>query len=237
MLDVRNRQAIVIGGDRVAAEKAAALSASGARVVVQSEQFCDAVLALSERGAVTLRRKAYTRGDLAGFFVVVAVTGNSALTEQIWDEAQERGQLINSVDVPSRCNFIVPSILRRGQLTIAVSTEGASPGLAKRIREQLEPQFPPAYDAYLQLAAAARTHLRQSNLSYEQRDEFFGDFFQSDILNQLTAGNDTEAIALTVALLRRYGLDVTLEAIRGELRWNETGQTGQARPGHYLSPR
>jgi precorrin-2 dehydrogenase/sirohydrochlorin ferrochelatase len=214
MLDVRNRQAIVIGGDRVAAEKAAALSASGACVVVQSEQFCDAVLDLAQRGVVTLRHKAYTRGDLAGFFVVVAATGKTELTERIWDEAQERGQLINSVDVPTRCNFIVPSILRRGQLTIAVSTEGASPGLAKRIREQLEPSFPPAYNAYLQLAAAARAHLRRSDLTYEQRDEFFGEFFQSDILNQLTAGNDTEAIALTVTLLKRYGLDVAPEAIK-----------------------
>ena len=120
MLDIRDRLAIVVGGDRVAAEKAAALTASGARVSVLSPAFCDELLQQAERKQVTLLRKAYEPGDLAGAFVVIAATNNPQLIEAIWAETQERGQLVNIVDVPAYCSFILPSILRRDQLTIAV---------------------------------------------------------------------------------------------------------------------
>src|SRR6266581_8912526 len=116
MLDVRDRLAIVIGGDRVAAEKAAALAASGARVSVLSPAFCDELLQQAEREQVTLRWKAYKPGDLAGAFVVIAATKDPQLIEAIWAETQERGQLVNIVDVPEYCSFILPSVLRREQL-------------------------------------------------------------------------------------------------------------------------
>src|SRR5260221_2854409 len=133
MLDVRGRLAVVVGGDAVAAEKAAALSACGARVTVVAPAFCDELRALAARPdlPIALREKAYAPGDLDGAFVVVAATTRDpALTEAIWAETQRRGQLVNIVDVPARCSFIMPSILRRGHLTIAVSTKGASPSIA-----------------------------------------------------------------------------------------------------------
>src|SRR5437016_5402678 len=182
MLDVRGRLAIVVGGDRVAAEKAAALSASGAQVSVINPAFCDELLMQAEYKRVTLRRKAYEPGDLEGAFVVVAATNDTQLVEAIWTETQRSGQLVNIVDIPERCSFIMPSILRRGQLTIAVSTEGASPGLAKRIRQNLEEIFPLAYGTYLRLASLARTHLRDKGVSYSKRDDFFGDFYTLDIV-------------------------------------------------------
>lgn len=218
MLDVRRRPALVIGGNRVAAEKAAALVASGALVTAMNPEFCDELLALAQRDQVMLRHKAYEPGDLAGAFVVVAATENQQLIEGIWAETQERGQLVNIVDVPARCSFILPSILRRDQLTIAVSTEGASPGLAKRIRYYLETLFPPAYGTYLKLAAVVRGHLRKQNLSYTQRDDFFGDFFTSDVLKHLSDQNETEALAITVDLLHNYHVDVAAETLAIELR-------------------
>jgi precorrin-2 dehydrogenase / sirohydrochlorin ferrochelatase len=218
MLDVRERSALVIGGNDVAAEKAAALSASGAQVTVLNAEFCPALLARAEQGTITLRQKAYAEGDLAGAFVVVAATTSDPhLSEAIWNEAQERGQLVNIVDVPTRCNFIVPSILRRGQLTIAVSTEGASPSLSKRIRQRLEGLFPAAYDSYMQLAVVARTHLRQHGVSYAQRDAFFGEYYHSEILNLLAEDNAPQALALTTDLLRRYGVAISTEAILDDL--------------------
>ena len=214
MLDIRNRPALVIGGNLVAAEKAAALSASGAKVTVMSPGFCEELLDLAESHTVTLRYKAYERGDLKGAFVVVAVTTyEPELSEQIWCEGQENGQLVNIVDVPTRCNFIVPSILRRGQLTVSVSTEGASPGLAKRIRQKLEGFFPPAYEEYLHLATIARRYLRESEISYAKRDEFFGDYFSSDILDLLIENDEVEALASTVRLLRRYTVDISVSTI------------------------
>lgn len=209
MLDLRGRIALVIGGDAVAAEKATALVASGAQVHVQSPEFCETLSRMAEQEQVTLHRKAYQTGDLAGAFIVVAATHEPQLVQAIWMEAQERGQLLNIVDEPAYCSFILPSILRREQLTIAVSTEGASPGLAKRIRQNLEDIFPPAYGPYVRLAALVRAYLRAGGVSYEQRDNFFGDFFASDVLEQLIAGNGTQALETTATLLHKYGLDVS----------------------------
>jgi len=218
MLDVRNRPAIVIGGDSIAAEKAASLSASGARVRVMNSEFCPELLEMAEHGTIKLHQKAYEPGDLAGAFVVVAAaTHDAQLAEAIWNETQERGQLVNIVDVPARCNFIVPSILRRGQLTIAVSTEGASPSLSKRIRQRLEGLFPAAYDTYMQLAVVARTHLRQHGISYAQRDDFFGEFFNSDILTLLAEDNASQALAITVELLGHYDVAISTDTITADL--------------------
>jgi precorrin-2 dehydrogenase/sirohydrochlorin ferrochelatase len=224
MLDVRGRLALVVGGSRVAAEKAAALAASGATVTVMNPDFCDELLLMEQRREVTLLRKAYEAGDLAGAFVVVAATSDPLLIEDIWNETQQRGQLVNIVDVPARCSFILPSILRREQLTIAVSTDGASPGLAKRIRQRLELLFPPAYGAYLRLAAIARGHLRAQGISYERRDEFFGDFDNSDILGLLADQNDTAALAATTGLLRSYAFDIAPETLASELYESGAGR-------------
>lgn len=208
MLDVRGRPAIVIGGDRVAAEKAAALAASGARVSVLNPEFSAEMQVLAERGEVTLCARNYQPGDLAEAFVVVAATTDEQLIEAIWQETQRNGQLVNIVDVPRYCTFILPSILRRGQLTIAVSTEGASPSLAKRIRQQLEESFPLAYEGYIDLAAQARVYLRRQGIAYDMRDAFFRDFMALPVLAALSAGEQERALAITVDLLRAYGIEV-----------------------------
>jgi precorrin-2 dehydrogenase/sirohydrochlorin ferrochelatase len=214
MLDLRGRPATVVGGDAAAAEKAAGLAAAGAAVTVQSHAFCDDLEAMAARGEVTLRRKAYASGDLAGAFIVVAaVTYDQPLVEAVWAETQARGQLTNIVDVPARCNFIVPSILRRDQLTIAVSTEGAAPGLAKRIRQRLEGLFPPAYGAYLRLGAVARAHLRGHGVSYNRRDQFFGDYVASGALARLAEDDTAGAAAVTSALLSRYDVETLAEEL------------------------
>ncbi len=219
MLDVRGRPAIVIGGDAVAAEKATNLSAAGAHVTVISPEFCAELLELQNQHRVTLRAKQYEPGDLEGAFVVVAATTyDDALSEAIWQEAQARGQLINIVDLPARCNFILPSILRRGQLTISVSTEGVSPGLAKRIRQQLEESFPAAYATYLQLAGLVRTYTKQHGLSYKKRDAFFGDFFAAGILELLVDGDEVEALATTVRLLRQYKIEISVNTLLNDLK-------------------
>lgn len=219
MLDVRDRPVIVVGGNEVAAEKAASLAASGAHVTVQAPEFCAEVRALAGAGRVALREKQYAPGDLAGAFVVVAaVTYEPELVEAIWAETHERGQLVNIVDVPERCSFILPSILRRGQLTIAVSTEGASPSLAKRIRQRLETLFPPAYDTYLRLASVARAHLRANGVSYAARDDFFARYEASDTLARLEAGDNTQAAQTTAQLLHDVAIDIPVRALEEAVR-------------------
>jgi precorrin-2 dehydrogenase/sirohydrochlorin ferrochelatase len=207
LLDLRGRAAKVVGGNPVAAEKARALAASGARVTVLAPTFCAELheLASTAPSRVTLCQKAYETGDLAGAFVVVAaVTHDPRLSAAIWEETQLRSQLVNIVDLPERCTFILPSVLRRGQLTIAVSTAGASPSLAKRIRQRLEGLFSPAYGPYLRLAAAARTHLRASGVPYDRRDAFFARYNASDALSRLEAGDTRGAASITARLLRDF---------------------------------
>jgi len=219
ILDLRDQPAIVIGGDRVAAEKATNLSNAGAQVTVMSPSFCDELLDLERRHAVTLHQKSYEYGDLMGAFVVVATTTyNPELTEAIWHEAQEHRQLINVVDVPSRCNFTLPSILRRGQLTISVSTGGTCPGLAKRIRQHLEDLFPSAYTAYLQLAGIVRVYTKSHGLSYKERDLFFGEFFTSDILECLVQGHWIEALDITVQLLQHYNITIPVTKLINDMK-------------------
>jgi precorrin-2 dehydrogenase/sirohydrochlorin ferrochelatase len=209
MLDVRGRRVVVIGGDRLAAEKAAIFAACGAQVTVIAPVFCQelAQVAREQAGRVLLLPRAYVPGDLAGALVVIATTREPALVEALWKETQQRGQLLNVVDLPERCTFITPSILRRDSLTIAVSTEGQSPALARLIRQDLENRFSQAYGAFLRLATEARALLREQGVSYECREAFFEDFYRSAILEQLEAGDETAARTLTGELLRRYGVE------------------------------
>ena len=217
MLDIRDRSAIVIGGDSIAAEKASALSASGAQVTVLSPEFCTELLLQAERKQVALWKKAYEAGDLEGALLVIAATNDQRLIDAICTETKARGQLVNIVDVPRYCSFIIPSILRREQLTIAVSTEGASPGLAKRIRQSLEEQFPLAYGVYLRLASIARAHLRKNEISYAMRDDFFGEYYASSILTRLDDGNLELAVEETSNLLKTYNVAVTDSMLKAEL--------------------
>lgn len=225
LLDIRDRQVIVIGGDRIAAEKAAALAASGARVTVLAPSFCAELYALARKpdGCLTLHEKAYEPGDLAGAFVVVASTRDPDEIAAIRAETRQRNQLLNVVDVPAACDYIVPSILRRGQLTIAVATEGASPSLAKRIRQRLESQFSPTYAAYLRLAVAARQELRGAGVSYDRRDDFFAIYDTSDVLTLLDAGETARAAALTVALLRNYGVTASVAMLEEAIEADGNG--------------
>ena len=232
MLDIRSRRAIVVGGDRVAAEKASGLVACGAKVEMLNETFCDEILAMAKQGKVTLRQKAYEYGDLAGAFVVVAATHEPTLVKAIWLETQERNQLVNIVDEPKYCSYILPSILRREPLTITVSTEGTSPGLAKRIRRSLEEQFPHAYGPYLRLASVARVHLRKHNVSYDRRDDFFEDFYTSDILDYLVEDDTAQATHIVAELLREYDIDVPSTVLADELK-AEIGKGEVAHVNHH----
>jgi precorrin-2 dehydrogenase/sirohydrochlorin ferrochelatase len=208
MLDIRGRPVTVIGGDAVAAEKATALAACGADVSVISPQPGAQMRELAARGLVALRLHAYQPGDLAGAFLVVAAITDQAMIEAIWQETQERDQPVNIVDRPRSCSFILPSILRRGRLTIAVSTEGASPALARGIRQQLEEHFSPAYDAFIELAALARAHLRRQGVGYEAREAFFERFLTSPLLTLLAAGEVSQASRVAADLLHASGVDV-----------------------------
>jgi precorrin-2 dehydrogenase / sirohydrochlorin ferrochelatase len=206
MLDVRGKRAIVIGGGKISARKAAELAACGAIVEVIDPTPCADIEALVHNQAVTLTRAPYQNGDLSDATVAIVATSDVAVQEAAWSEAQRRGILVNTVDKTSRCSFIVPSILRRGPLTIAVSTDGTNPSLARRIRERLEVQFPQAYGPFLELAAHARRRLRAAGLGYNERDKFMGELVTSEVLALIGATNEAEAEKIVSRLLSEYGV-------------------------------
>lgn len=207
MLNLRDRPVIVVGGSTVAAEKALALVNAGANVTALAADPCPELEALAERKRITLRRKPYEPGDLHGaLLVVAAVTYEPELVEAVWRETRANGQLTNIVDVPARCDFLTPSILRRGALTVAVSTSGAAPSLAKRIRQRLEVMISPAYGAYLELATAARARLLARGASYDERDAFFANLETSPTLARLEAGDHEGAAQALADVLARHGV-------------------------------
>ncbi|MBI5125542.1 MAG: bifunctional precorrin-2 dehydrogenase/sirohydrochlorin ferrochelatase [Planctomycetes bacterium] len=152
-LDVKGKRCVVVGGGEVAYRKTLGLKEVGAEVVVIAPEFYKEFR--SERG-VTLLRQKYSGECLAGAFLVIAATDDKEVNQKVWEDAQRHGLLVNVVDQPGLCNFIVPSVVNRGELQISISTGGASPALAKRIRQELEDLFGPEYSELIQLLSKLR---------------------------------------------------------------------------------
>ena len=137
-LDLRGRNCLVVGGGIIAERKVESLVECGARVMVVTREATNELAGLAQSSIIELRLRDYASDDLAGMFLVVAATDDPAVQARIGTEAKERGLLVNVVDDPANCTFIVPAVSRRGELAIAISTGGRSPALAARIREKLE---------------------------------------------------------------------------------------------------
>ncbi|MCS6926983.1 MAG: bifunctional precorrin-2 dehydrogenase/sirohydrochlorin ferrochelatase [Candidatus Binatia bacterium] len=155
-LDLRGRPCLVIGGGAVAERKVAALLQAGGQVTVVSPTLTPQLHRWREAGAIVVHQRSYRPGDLQDFVLIFAATDDAELHRRIAHEAATRGALLNVVDQPALCSFIVPAVVSRGDLTIAVSTAGTSPALAGKIRRVLEQQFGPEYEWTLRLLARVR---------------------------------------------------------------------------------
>jgi precorrin-2 dehydrogenase/sirohydrochlorin ferrochelatase len=153
-LEVAGRRCVVVGGGTEAEHRARALLDCDADVLVLAAAPVAGLVDLHRRGRLILVPRPYFRGDLAGAFLVVAADAGS--TPAVFAEADDRGVLCHAVDDPAHCHFAMPSVLRRGELTVAVSTGGRAPALAKRLRHRLEEEVPAEYGALVDLLADAR---------------------------------------------------------------------------------
>ena len=168
-LDLEGRDCLVVGGGAVGVEKAEGLLECGARVTVVAPQ---AVAELHELQVEWLRRT-YRGADLDGRFLVVAATANNALNRRVHADAEARSLLCNVVDVPELCSFMLPAVHRQGPISIAVSTGGASPALAQRIRSELAERIGPEYAELARRLQALRPWVKVHYPSYEERRDFF----------------------------------------------------------------
>ncbi len=164
-LDVTGRPVLVVGGGAVAERKVEGLVAAGARVTVVAPRVTLRLAALAAEERLRHVAREYRDGDVVGHDLVFVAVGDEAVGRAVGDEARARGAWVNVADDPARCDFILPSVLRRGDLLVAVTTGGTSPALARAVRERLEGVVTEEYAGLAALVADVRRELRASAAS------------------------------------------------------------------------
>jgi precorrin-2 dehydrogenase/sirohydrochlorin ferrochelatase len=202
-LDIKKRKCLVVGGGRVGTRKVLTLLDCGARVTVVSPDAKEKLIELANSGAITLEKRQYRETDLDGIFLVIGTTDDEELNHQISIAAEKHNMLCNIADRPKVCNFILPSIVNRGDLTISISTSGKSPALAKKLRMELEEQFGNEYAELLRLMGAIREKLLKQKHEPEAHKRLF---------EQLISRNLVEMIRDT----RKKEIDSLLGEVLGE---------------------
>ena len=163
-LNLRGRRCAIIGGGAVAEGKIGRLLDSGAQICVVSPDATPGIRQFVDDGAVRWEQREYRAGDLEGTFIAIAATNLREVNRRIFEEAEERGVMLNAVDDPPNCSFIAPSIVQRGPVTLAISTGGVSPALARKLRESLQSSDDLAWADLSGAMAVARSHLREAGL-------------------------------------------------------------------------
>ena len=192
-IQLREQPCTVIGGGKIAEGKVEGLLTAEANVTVISPNLTLRLHELAEEKQITYVARAYQPGDLMGAFMVICATDQAEINHQVWQEALANRQLVNVVDDTPRCNFIAPSILRKGDLTIAISTSGKAPALAVRLKERLQRELGPEYERFLELAGELREPLARHVPDFETRKALWYGLVDSEILDALACGDETSA--------------------------------------------
>lgn len=192
-LDIKNRKCLVVGGGAVGTRKVEGLLKCGGVVSVISESFTERLQSLSEKGAVELLDKVYNASDLEEKFLVIGATDDQVLNKSISKDAESRNMMCNIADFPEACNFILPSVVNRGDLTIAISTSGKSPAFAKKLRKELSDQFGEEYAGFLFLMGEIRKKLLSEKHEPEAHKPLFEKLLNKGLL-ELTKSKDKDGI-------------------------------------------
>ena len=185
LVDLQGKKALVVGGGKVAQRKIESLLEYGASVHVIARELTAELEQLRSRKRIELLGGEFSEAHLEGAFLVIAATDDPSLNRRVSQEAQKRGQLINAVDQPEDCNFIVPSVLSRGDLLIAVSTSGKSPAFARKVRLELDQHFGEEYGFFLNLMGNLRKEILRLGLSQEENKRAFEELVHSDLLQAI----------------------------------------------------
>jgi precorrin-2 dehydrogenase/sirohydrochlorin ferrochelatase len=172
-MNVRDRTCLVIGAGPIGLEKIEGLLASDARVVVVAPEAEREVAELAAEGSLVWHQRPFEPDDLEGALLVFAATSDTDLNIRIFRQAEARAMLVNVVDVPPLCNFIMPAIVRNGPVSIAISTSGASPALAKRLKREIADEFGEPYARLAEMLNAIRGWAKDTFETYQERKVFF----------------------------------------------------------------
>ncbi len=200
-LKVGGKKCVVVGGGEIALRKVKMLLDHGASVEVISPDLCPELNRLAETGEIAVQRKLYQLGDLQGAFIVIATTDDHNINLAVVKEANKTGVLVNVVDDPGNSDFIVPSCLRRGDVTVAISTSGRSPALARKIRSRLEKDLEKEYAALALLVDEVRVEVKSQGIKIS------GDDWQQALdldlmIDLLKKGDSEKARALLLSNLK-----------------------------------
>jgi siroheme synthase-like protein len=193
MLDLAGRPCLVVGGGPVAERKIDGLLAADARVTVVSPSLTPALLTLAAEARLHWRPREYLAGDAAGFALVMVAASDASVSEAIAAECRTRGIWINCADDPARCDFILPAVFRRGALTVAVSTGGVSPTMARLVREELEARLPDDLALLTDVMGDVRRSLREGGIALDA--ERWWQALDGELRSLAAAGRTAEAQA------------------------------------------
>ncbi len=200
-LNLTARRTVVVGAGRIGLEKIEGLLACDADVTVVARVAIPEVMELAATGTVRLYERDYQPSDLDGCMLAIAATSDTELNTRIYRDAESRSMLVNVVDVPHLCNFILPAVLRNGFLSVAISTAGASPALAKRMKREAAALFGPEYARLGLLLDGVREWAKQTLPTYDDRKVFFEDIVngEPDPVELMRTGREHEVRELIAA--------------------------------------
>jgi precorrin-2 dehydrogenase / sirohydrochlorin ferrochelatase len=201
-LKLKGRRCVVVGGGEIGLEKVEGLLACDGDVTLIAPDAVAALQELAREGSIRWERRAYAgAGDLEGVFMAIAATSDTDVNIAVYDDAERRAMLVNVVDVPPLCNFILPAIVRMGALAIAISTAGASPALAKRMKREISAQFGPEYARLAELLNEVRGWAKATLPTYGDRKEFFEGIVggEPDPIALLRGGDEAAVLELIAA--------------------------------------
>jgi len=204
VLDLRDREVVVVGGGAVAERKVRELLAAGARVRVISPTLTPTLRAWVESGRIVARRGEFAEADLEGAWLVVSATDDVEANRRVAEAAARSRLFCNVADAPALCSFLAPAVLRRGAVTIAVSTGGRSPALAVHLKRKIASVIGPEYGALAELLGRMRPLVRKRISDPKRRAQIFRRLIESSVRDALRAGGEALAEERARALLERW---------------------------------
>ena len=211
--DLHGKKVVVVGGGRVAERKVLPLAFAGGRVLLVSPELTENIRRMADQGIIAIREREFQPHDLEDAWLVVSATDHEETQRQVVAEADRRRIFCNVVDIPDQCSFIVPSMVRRGDLCIAISTAGRSPAVAKRLRREMEEAYPLIWGIYLQLLGKLREFILASSSDADEKTRLCTALAEPDILKWLTE-DDWESIATWAESVCGHGAGDTVEGVR-----------------------
>jgi siroheme synthase-like protein len=204
-LRLSGRSCVVVGGGEIGLEKVEGLLACDGAVTLVAPTAVPELERYAEEGSIRWERREFADEDLDRRFLAIAATGSTDVNIAVYEGAERRAMLVNVVDVPPLCNFILPAILRSGPLAIAISTAGASPALAKRMKREIEEQFGEPYARLAVMLNDARGWAKATLPTYQDRKRFFEGIVNGDPdpVELVRDGREREVLGLIEAAKER----------------------------------